>query len=887
MVAPALGSEGKGSTLKKGFAALVAASVACVGGALGSGALSAWGTAGATTTPPAGAISSTGAPQVPSTGTGKTAGSITVSLSATGALQSGETLHLLLDPSTSIGIVDWSSFSISTTGIGYSTTGKAGAALNIVLGAKSAGTAASIHVTGIKVNTTGARGSIVVTPTLQNVTFSPTTATIGSLFPTPPSAPTGSLSSTGEPQLSPGETSGPAGTWTLTLSGNSTSGSGWVTGDSVLIDIAPPAGTNCAGNSYLAFSGPPSASVLSYSGVSATPSVAASITNNGPCGGSDPNELIIRFTDSVWFQSSGSVSISLGDVRYGVGPTASGDGVGPVVVSGTYLGTSIDTTKAANAYVGGLTVTADTPPVTVVPKAYDSPISPVSVVESSSAHVQPGYVCLTVASGSFNSTSTPTARAASGNGTVGATVTFQGTSGTGPTVAAFHVTSASTTAGTYRVSGLAVDAAPTSGAVAIGATEGTSATCTNDTGSIGQASAYSVASTAVTRIYGTTADATAAAELEHQFGASGTACPGRPGARPVVLATDSNYHDALSSAYLAGYLGTGELLTPTRRLSAAAANAIRTEGITDVYIVGGPLAVSTTVLRQVQAMTAYNCGGTSELTAAHPVHLTVTRIWGRTAYDTAQWVAQFPTASNVGTVAFPGAYQTTNSTGGTGLYNDTAGNGSSAPGTSATLPTAIVATGEGFADAESASALAYADHLPILLTTTGSLSQQVTSAISALHIKQVIVMGGEFAVSDAVVSSLEHLGVTVLRIAGKDYTGTATQLADFEMGSRSALTGLGWTSTGGVTVARGDFYADGLAGALVAAGFGPTHAHSPEPLVLTVNPDTVGGALTSFLRQAGRTGVDGIPSDRMSSLTLLGGPGALTQQVVDAMTSDL
>ena len=84
------------------------------------------------------------------------------------------------------------------------------------------------------------------------------------------------------------------------------------------------------------------------------------------------------------------------------------------------------------------------------------------------------------------------------------------------------------------------------------------------------------------RIYGATADATAATELEHQFPYTTGTCPGTTGTRPVVLATDATYPDALSSAYLARYLGTGTLLTPTESLSAPTLTAIHKEGITTV-----------------------------------------------------------------------------------------------------------------------------------------------------------------------------------------------------------------------------------------------------------------------------------------------------------------
>lgn len=117
--------------------------------------------------------------------------------------------------------------------------------------------------------------------------------------------------------------------------------------------------------------------------------------------------------------------------------------------------------------------------------------------------------------------------------------------------------------------------------------------------------------TTFARIAGSTADATAGQELAHQFPAG--SCPGTTGTRAVILATDANYPDALSSAYLARSLGTGILLTPTATLSQATKTAIADEGITQVEVVGGPLAVSTAVVDQIEALPAYECGGGATL----------------------------------------------------------------------------------------------------------------------------------------------------------------------------------------------------------------------------------------------------------------------------------
>lgn len=384
--------------------------------------------------------------------------------------------------------------------------------------------------------------------------------------------------------------------------------------------------------------------------------------------------------------------------------------------------------------------------------------------------------------------------------------------------------------------------------------------------------------TTYTRIYGETAVATAAEELEHAFPAAGGGCVGATSLRSVIVATDQNYPDALAGSYLAGSLRTGTLLTAPASLSAPTITAIRTEGVTTVFVLGGPLAVSTAVTSELQSLTVYACGGTTKVPGKA---MTVERIFGTTQYTTAEKVATSLASSlatlptEIGSVAFPGAYSDSDAQGGVGRYNDTSGDASSVPTAPGALRTAILATGTGYQDAMAAGALAYAEHFPILLTTPTALSSQAASAIQALGIKQVIVMGGPLAISDAVVSSLQALGVSVLRIAGQNYMDTSVQLAEFE--TAPAPSGLGWLGSGSVTIARGDQFADGLAG-------GDIPGRAEEPLLLTQSPRVIGTALVSFLHAAGTSGIGGLT---VRHFTILGGPDAVTQPMINQMGADL
>ena len=382
-------------------------------------------------------------------------------------------------------------------------------------------------------------------------------------------------------------------------------------------------------------------------------------------------------------------------------------------------------------------------------------------------------------------------------------------------------------------------------------------------------------------ISGTDIDATAVAELAHAYPPPGNCPP----THDVILATDGNFPDALAASYLAQSLQTGILLTPTNGLSSETTQALRMEGIQTVYVVGGPLAISQTVLNQISATPAYNCGGT----VATGFNLTVSGpIAGATQYDTAEDIALTPGLGGVGSTDISGAYGT--------MYNDTTGMSSAAPA-SASLRTAIVVSGVNFPDASAASVVAYNDAFPVVLTDPNTLSAQaVDDADPAQH--QTGDRGRRpAAVSDADVTGIEAVnsGIAVLRIAGIDQTDTAQELASFELNQNAASvhTGLNWGTTGAngwgnqILVARGDFYSDTLAGCLLGhVQGGVSHF---QPLLLTENPTTVGQYLTGFLSAGGSAvGIDGLNqvtgfSGSIQSIQALGGPLALAFTTISAM----
>ncbi|MGH9100753.1 MAG: cell wall-binding repeat-containing protein [Acidimicrobiales bacterium] len=390
--------------------------------------------------------------------------------------------------------------------------------------------------------------------------------------------------------------------------------------------------------------------------------------------------------------------------------------------------------------------------------------------------------------------------------------------------------------------------------------------------------ATAVTQPTVTQIYGQTADATAAAEFTRAFPESKGLCPST---RTAIVASTEEFQDALSSQFLAQDLTTGTLLTPTTSLPSVTATTLRDEGITTVYLVGGPLAITTAVATAIGGLTAYACSGKTRSAGKIAVH----RIYGETQYGTAMQVAEY--VGTAGQRAFPGAYSTTNAAGGSGLYNDTAGTGSAAP-FDPLEPTAILASGVEFQDAQAASVISYHTKLPLLLTPASALSTTAVTAVQKLGVKQVVLMGGTLAISDAVEQALvSKTGVSVLRVAGEDYTDTARELARFE--AADATAGLGWTPGHRVTVARGDGFTDGLCGAVLdnphatATGSGGT----TRPLLLTERPTVIGTYLTTFLEVTGHVGLDGTKSKAITSLTVLGGPLVVSAAEIAEMQTDL
>ena len=888
-------------------------------------------------------ITASSAPMVAKTGTAQKAGTLTITLrgtTATATATSFLNLTTTVGNGTTNGHAYWNSATVTGSGVNAaattnvpSSTNVTNTELTIKLGHLPAGNSATVHVTGVKYNTITAVGTVTVTPkwvnTMSNAlatatygTFTPTSAVNAVATHKTPAAPgVTALVATSTPYVGRGSTGAAAGNWTATETASATpttaKSEGWTKTTTITITVAPDSLTNCTtATNYVLVTGTPTATVGTTKTVSATPTVSVSTAAALPCTVNDHNVVSVTFTNSGTFTgATGTFSIMLSGVKYDVGKTTTTGNV-KVGAKFTTTGATIHvasttgataTTPAnsgpSNADVTKLYVSANTPAVTLAPNAFDAAISPINSIEALPAQIPVSYVCVSLAAGNvFNTSASATAKVTKGTGTVTSKVSYETSAGVKATTTAnagtagyarFKVTKESvTTATTYSLSGLKVNASGTAGTVtATVKYVSTATTCAAGGTSIGSATAYSILSAPPNQIYGQTADATAAKLLQTRFSTTTGHCidttvkTTSAANRPVILATTEHYQDALARQYLASYLHTGTLLTPTAALSAVTLQALKFEGITQVFVVGGPLVVSTAVIAQLMTTPAYSCGGGSKLLTGTGAtrFLSVTRIYGQTAVETARDIAESAPTTHVASLSFTTAYLGVNATKGNGAFNDTAGSGSPVPLSAAASKTAILASTTEFQDAMAASALSYwqtgGQGVSILLTNPFRLSSAAQGAIATLGIKQVILMGGQLAVTNSVVTSLESLGISVLRVAGHTYTDTATQLAKFEE-SKPGM-GLNW-DTHVFAVARGNGFTDALVGADVAGKV-------PEPMLLTTSPTAVGKYLTAFLKAHGAKGtaIDTVDGKTLTKFTVFGGPLAVSPAVVSQMETDI
>jgi stage II sporulation protein D len=225
------------------------------------------------------------------------------------------------------------------------------------------------------------------------------------------------------------------------------------------------------------------------------------------------------------------------------------------------------------------------------------------------------------------------------------------------------------------------------------------------------------------------------------------------GAEAVVLGRGDIPVDALTGAVLAKKYNSPLLLTTSTELPGSVLDKIKQLNPTSrkVYILGGTAAISDNVRQQLELN-----------------KFTVVRIDGSSRYQTSVKIANEITGATEAII--------------------TSGNSSSP-------------------DALSIASYAAKNQVPILLSEAGKLSYDVKKYLQTKGISKVYLIGGTSAISDAVKSEINSLGITnVERVSGSNRYATSVEIAKrFNF------------NTSNVFVARGDLFVDALPGAVLAS----------------------------------------------------------------------
>ncbi|HSV93223.1 MAG TPA: cell wall-binding repeat-containing protein, partial [Desulfobacterales bacterium] len=224
----------------------------------------------------------------------------------------------------------------------------------------------------------------------------------------------------------------------------------------------------------------------------------------------------------------------------------------------------------------------------------------------------------------------------------------------------------------------------------------------------------------------------------------------------VVVATSTDFPDALAGAPLAHALGSPLLLTPPASLAPAVAAEISRLGATRAVVLGGTGALSPAVV--------------DGLVAAGISRQRIERVAGANRYETARDIA-----ARLQAAAGPAA----------GV---------------------IVASGRTYPDALAVAGYAARSNRPILLTEPDVLPPATKQALASVESTDTLIVGGTGAVSEAVATQLPE----PQRIGGADRYETAALIAEHAF-STGAL------SYNELLVATGEAFPDALAAGPYAA----------------------------------------------------------------------
>ena len=163
----------------------------------------------------------------------------------------------------------------------------------------------------------------------------------------------------------------------------------------------------------------------------------------------------------------------------------------------------------------------------------------------------------------------------------------------------------------------------------------------------------------------------------------------------------------------------------------------------------------------------------------------------------------------------------------------------------------VLARGDEYADALTASPFAKQINAPILLTSTKALSSSVKAELKRLKANKIYVIGGTGAISSAVVNEIRAMGIKVERISGKDRYATSLAIANK------------LTKKSQVFLATGANFADALSISSYAASTG-------SPILLT-DKNKMSTDAAKFIK------------DNNSKVYAIGGSGVIADSVIKSI----
>ena len=295
-------------------------------------------------------------------------------------------------------------------------------------------------------------------------------------------------------------------------------------------------------------------------------------------------------------------------------------------------------------------------------------------------------------------------------------------------------------------------------------------------GVVGDATIRSITVACVTTPFGFELETLAPADVERLSGPdryatsvaiSQESYPGT--ADTVIIATGADFADALSAAPAAAVADAPLLLTAPLGLPAVVRSELSRLQPSEVIIVGGTGAVSSSVETTIAGL------------AFGP---SVTRISGGDRYETSRAIADefFESATNV-----------------------------------------FIATGRDYPDALAAGPAAAALVGPVVLVpgTNTSVDSQTLSLLSDLSVESVFIAGGTTVVRSSIEGQLDAL-YDVVRLSGGNRYETAVAINEYVFDSEDA-----------VYLATGEGFADALAGGAAAADAGQPLYITPQSCLLS------------------------------------------------------